>query len=172
MSDEATPKDKEALNEVVGKFGTPPIPPNSGAMLRQVFGAAESDVFCSFDPTTPVGMVMMDRCAEAPDAKVKDLVNLQVLLVHVYGHHVDLVDEKDGSVRTALRTCLVDKEGKVYSCVSEGVRNSILRLSAQHGLPPWRNGIRVKVQLKSLGNNRQWLTILNDPLPVEGKGKR
>jgi hypothetical protein len=41
---------------------------------------------------------------------------------------------------------LIGPDEVAYSCVSEGIRRSIGLLAQFYGMPPWRGGIKAKVE--------------------------
>lgn len=158
---------------VADAVATVPPAANSAQALAALFGGEALARFCSFDPKTPAGIMLLDKCEESPDQRLREITNVKLALVHVYGHLVDVIHEETGTVQSRLRTCLIDKSGQVYACVSEGIRKSVVRLVTQHGLPPWPAGVPVIVKVRVLANGHNWLYLTNDPeaQPAKKVGK-
>jgi hypothetical protein len=121
---------------------------------------AGAEAVCSFDLKTPAGRELLQKCEEEPDKPVRELVNMELQLQHVYARVVDYTNPETGEVYPILRICLVDDKGNVHPCASDGVRDSLVRLMAGHGMPPWKKPIPVRIALKALKNSRQRLTLL------------
>lgn len=170
MNDPNAKPDIAPTSTANGELAAMPPPANSPQAMAALYGGNQSALFCSFDPRSPAGIALLDRCEEAPDAKLREVANVRLRLVHVYGHMVDLTDSETGEVNSRLRTCLIDASGKVYACVSEGIRKSIVRLSTQHGIPPWPKGIDVVVKVRVQANGHSWLYLLNDSEAQSEKG--
>lgn len=148
---------------------SPAVPMTRTAELMQAFGGQSAISFCSFDSTTPEGMFLLDKCEEAPDKQLREMANLEFNMTGFYMHFVDLPGKSEGETVQAVRTCLISDEGEVYACCAEGIRKSVIRLVKQHGLPPWKGKVPVVVHLKSIGEGRNWLTVTNKPLALNGK---
>lgn len=148
--------------EVVPVTPTAPASDSPLALFGAVFGRDQGGELASFDTRTVEGRQLLQKCEEEPDKKVKEMANLKLKLRHVYAQRIELTRPETGESVPALRICLITTDGQVHPCVSEGVRQSIWRLIRGHGLPPWKAGIPVTVSLKTLGPQRQWLTLLED----------
>lgn len=164
----------EMKNDQVAEL--PPAPqavaPNSPEAMRQLFGEGKADRFITFDPKTPEGIALLDKCEETADEPLRTLSNLELRLQHVYAHLVDIVNKETGEVVPRLRTCLITTEGKVHACVSDGIRDAVLRLALQHGLPPWPKGIPVKVLLRPTKTERIRMTLVNVVEPAKKGGAK
>lgn len=134
--------------------------PTPAEQAARLFGAAQEAVFMSFDPRTPDGGRLLDKCEESPDHKLIEKANLTFQIQHIYAHYITVVNKETAEARDALRVCLISDKGEVFSCVSEGVRKAVRRLMLKRGLPPYNPPEPVQVQLKRIGENRQWLTFL------------
>src|SRR4051794_26088264 len=123
---------------------------------------------CSFDLTTPAGRQLRQKCEEEPDRQARELVNMELLLQHVYAKVVDYTNPETGETYPLLRICLVTADGKVHPCASEGVREGLWRLMEGHGFPPWKTPIRVVLALKALKSGHQRLALLEVFQPPKG----
>ena len=66
-------------------------------------------------------------------------------IVDVAAHPVTLVDENTGEVVEALRVILVDKNGKNYDAVSQGIASSLQKIFAVVGMPTFNPPLKMKV---------------------------
>lgn len=67
-------------------------------------------------------------------------------IVNVAAHPVSLVDENTGEVVQAMRTVLIDKNGKNFDAVSQGVVSSLQKIFAIVGKPPYNDEpLKIKV---------------------------
>lgn len=121
---------------------------------------AGNPAVCSFDLKTPAGRELLQKCEEEPDKPVRELVNMELRLQHVYARIVDYTNPETQEVYPILRICLIDTSGNVHPCASEGIRDALIRLMQGHGLPPWKDGIPVRIALKALKDKKQRLTLL------------
>lgn len=58
-------------------------------------------------------------------------------IVNFAAHPVSLVDENTGEIVNALRVVLIDKKGKNYDAVSQGIASSLQKIIAIVGMAPW-----------------------------------
>lgn len=71
-------------------------------------------------------------------------------IVNIAAHPVNILDENSGEIKECLRTVLIDKNGKNYDAVSEGIASSLQRIFAIVGQPPYAEPLKVKmVQVKT-----------------------
>lgn len=66
-------------------------------------------------------------------------------IVDVAGHPVSLLDENTGEVVNAFRTILIDKNGKNYDAVSQGIVSSLQKIFAIVGEPTYNPPLKIKV---------------------------
>jgi hypothetical protein len=119
-----------------------------------VFATDDRVAVTSFDPRTPEGRQLLQKCEENTDDKVRSLINEELVIRDVYAKVIDYQRPDSDEVIPLLRVCLITTDGKVYGTVADGVRESVLRLMTGHGLPPWKAGVRVKVRQKPTRNER------------------
>lgn len=97
----------------------------------------------------------------APDCSVNDMVGKQIELVDVIAYPVTFLQEGDrGDEVTCLRTVLIDKNGKSYAAVSEGIANSVMRLFTIYGTPHWEEPIKVEIRQVKTRNGNNKINIL------------
>ena len=114
--------------------------------------------FCSIqDDGTRKTKVAIYNAINGADESLGEHINEVLEIVDVVAHPVTLVDEETGEINEVLRTVLIDKNGKAYTAVSEGVTNSLARIFSIIGMPSWKDE-PVKMKLKQIktrnGNNK------------------
>lgn len=66
-------------------------------------------------------------------------------MVNVAAHPVELVDENTGELVRSLRTIIIDKNGKNYDAVSQGIASSLQKVFAIVGSAPFNPPLKIKV---------------------------
>lgn len=109
----------------------------------------EYPVVCSFDLKTQQGRALLQRCEIDETTKLADRIGKPFQLEHVYATHVDKQGPTEGESVTLRKICLVATDGEVLHCFSAGVAQSIMRLIAGHGLPPWKGGVACEIRMRT-----------------------
>lgn len=110
----------------------------------------DSNFFCSIkDDGTRKSKIAIYNAINGADENLADHIGEVIEAVDVVAHPVSLVDENTGEVVNALRTVIVDKNGKSYTAVSEGITNSLSRIFSIVGMPSWKNE-PVKMKVKQI----------------------
>ena len=66
-------------------------------------------------------------------------------IVDIAAHPVSIVDENTGEVVEALRVVMIDKNGKNYDAVSQGIASSLNKIFSIVGQPSYNPPLRLKV---------------------------
>lgn len=68
-------------------------------------------------------------------------------IVDIAAHPVNLTDENTGEQVEGLRVVMIDKNGKIYDAVSNGIVNSLQRIFAMPGIgqPTYNPPLKMKV---------------------------
>lgn len=66
-------------------------------------------------------------------------------VVNVAAHPVSLTDENTGEVVEALRMVIIDKNGKNYDAVSQGIASSFQKIFSIVGPAPYTPPLKIKV---------------------------
>lgn len=98
------------------------------------------------------------------DESVADHIGEVLEIVNVVAHPVELVDEETGVVVNALRTVLIDKNGKTYTAVSQGITSALAKIFSIVGTPEdgaWElEPVKMKIrQVKTRNGNNKVNTI-------------
>lgn len=121
---------------------------------------ARTQSFSSLAPKTQAEKVQLFNLMNNPEKRVKDEVNKEIALKHVYIELVDLINQKTGELTKAPRVILIDDKGVGYQCVSSGVYNAIRKMFLSFGIPQtWEKPITVIPVLINKGTDRSILTL-------------
>ena len=73
-----------------------------------------------------------------------------------------MVDEETGELFTTLRVVLIDINNNAFACVSQGITNSLKRIFAIVGMPPWtgKEALTVIPRLQKTRNKDNKVMIL------------
>ena len=118
--------------------------------------------FCSItDDGTRKTKAAIFNAINSADESLSDHIGEVLEVVDVVAHPVELVDEESGEVVNALRTVLIDKNGKSYTAVSQGITSALSRIFSIVGMPSWKDEpVRMKIkQVKTRNGNNKVNTI-------------
>lgn len=97
------------------------------------------------------------------DAALNTLINKEIVVKDVYAEQVEIVDEKTGEVRQAVRTVLMTEDGKSYTSCSNGVFMSLTKIFALLGTPDtWERAYKFLVKQKETKRGRVFVLTLNE----------
>lgn len=110
--------------------------------------------YCSLKADNDRDRVTLYNATATPAERIKDHINEQIQVAHIYVETVMLVDEQTGEATDAPRTVLITPEGVGYVAVSRGVFNAVRRIIAIFGEPStWDAPRTVRVKQISRGTN-------------------
>lgn len=130
--------------------------------LLEMMQNPKQDFFCSIpdDGKMETRKVMYNSLA-SPDHNVEEIIGKQIELVDVVAYPVTFLSDGDNGVEVnCLRCILIDKNGKSYAAVSQGIANSLMRLFTIFGMPHWTNPIKVEVKQVKTRNGNNKVNIL------------
>ena len=125
----------------------------------------ESNFYCSIkNDGTRKSKVAIFNAINGADESLADHIGETLEIVNVVAHPVDLPDEETGEIITCLRTVLVDKSGKSYTAVSQGITSALSRIFSIIGTPDdgaWeKEPVKMKIkQVKTRNGNNKVNTI-------------
>lgn len=118
--------------------------------------------YCSIkDDGKRASKVAIYNAINSADESLADHIGEVLEIVDVVAHPVSLTDEETGEIFESLRTVLIDKNGKSYTAVSEGITNSLSRIFSIVGEPTWKDDpVKMKIkQIKTRNGNNKVNTI-------------
>lgn len=129
---------------------------NNEVMIINKADLAPADVSILTDSNTQFFCSIPNDGTRASQVKVYNAINNKgdslddhkgetLEIVDVACHPVTLLDENTGEVVNALRVILVDKNGKNYDAVSQGIVSSLQKVFAIVGQPSYDPPLKLKV---------------------------
>lgn len=115
-----------------------------------IFNQAATPMYTSMKCDTPDEQKTFFNAMSAPDYRLSDFINKEIVIKDVFFEYVDVTNE-NGETYSAPRIVLTDIKGKTYTCVSVGIMSAIKRLFMVYGAPTWEDGITVEVKQVSKG---------------------
>lgn len=121
--------------------------------------------YCSIqDDGTRKTKVAIFNAVNGADDSIADHIGEVIEVVNVVAHPVELLDEVTGEVVNALRTVLIDKNGKTYTAVSQGITSALSKIFSIIGTPEggaWeKEPVKMKIrQVKTRNGNNKVNTI-------------
>ena len=126
-------------------------------------GKDNDTTYISKKVETKVDKISIYNALNNPDENVGDNINMKIELVDVLLEQIEMVNDEDDSIEVvaetgeifeeepettvAVRTVLIDKDGKSYQAVSKGVYNSIKQIINIFGEPStWEDPLTVEVK--------------------------
>ena len=117
---------------------------------------------CSIpDDGSRTAKVAIYNAVQNADEQLSEHVNEVLEIVDIVAHPIQLPDERTGEVISAIRTVLIDKNGKGYQAVSNGICQALSKVIAIIGEPHWDEPVKMKPVLRKSKNSsmNQYLTI-------------
>ncbi|UWG07506.1 MAG: Single-stranded DNA-binding protein [Bacteriophage sp.] len=114
--------------------------------------------WCSLPMETEEDKKRLFNIVSMPDEKLKEHINQELKIEHVFFQEIEMVNKKTGELTIAPRIIFIDDEGTSYSCVSSGIKTSIKNLMSIFGKPPWKPALTIIPKLVNAGEG-QILTI-------------
>ena len=108
--------------------------------------------------------VAIFNAVNGADEQISDHIGEVLEVVNVVAHPIELLDEVTGEVVRCLRTVLIDKNGKSYVAVSQGIASALSRIFSIIGMPDngaWEaEPVKMKIkQVKTRNGNNKVNTI-------------
>ena len=123
-----------------------------------IMEAADKKEYCSMVCSTMEEKKMLFNAITNPNARLKDMINMEIDLRHVYAETCNFVSREDGTVQEGVRMVLITDDGSSYQCASKGVFNSITKLFKIVGEPnTWDGAVKIRVKQISMAADKNVL---------------
>lgn len=100
------------------------------------------------DDGTRKSKIDIYNAVNGANESIADHIGEVLEVVNVVAHPIELVDENTGEVVDALRTVLIDKSGKSYVAVSQGIASAISKIFSIVGMPDNNAWVKEPVKMK------------------------
>ena len=131
-------------------------------------------IWTSLDKANPLHQPIMIKCLGTADKRSDDVLNQILTIQHVMAHNVDLTDSATGEITSSVRIVLVTTDGETIGTVSKGIFSSLQAITSIVGVPPWENGIRMRIKPVTTRNGYRTLVLefLGVNAPSEAPAKK
>lgn len=125
----------------------------------------DNNFYCSIvDEGDRKSKIAIYNAINSVDERVSNHIGEVIECVNIVAHPVQLVDDQTGEVVIALRTVLIDKNGKSYGAVSQGIASSLQKIFSIVGMPDggaWeKEPVKMKFRQVQTRNNVNKVTTL------------
>lgn len=112
-----------------------------------MMSVAQNLVYCSFQANTPAGKIKLFNAKSNPDDRIANHINKEIEISDIYAEMIELPDEETGEMVTCPRIILIDKTGKSFVAVSQGIYTDIKSILQIFGQPvEWEKPLTVQVK--------------------------
>lgn len=123
------------------------------------FNSAQS-TYSSLEPKTQEEKVAFFNAVNSPDKRLKEMVNLEVEVSHIYAETIDFIDKETGEATPGVRIVLISPDGVAYQASSKGVYSSVAKLLKIMGAPStWKKPVKIRPKEISKGADRNVLVF-------------
>lgn len=116
-------------------------------------------MWTSLDKTKAADQAIMIRCLGTADKRSDDVINQILNVRHILAHNVEMVNSATGEVMQSVRIVLVTTDGETIGTVSKGIYSSLQSITSIVGVPPWENGIRLRIKPQTTRNGFRTLVL-------------
>lgn len=129
--------------------------------VQEQFGNAKQEVFTSIvDDGTLESKALVFNAMNDTDYALRDYVGKIIEITNFVAHKIQIEDERTGEITNATRCVFIDKDGKTYGTVSNGINQSMVKLFGTVGFPgTWENPLPIKIMEKTGRRGFRFLTI-------------
>lgn len=146
-------------NEIVSREDVASV--NLVEELKNPMGA----FYCSIPNTGDrKSAIAIFNAVNGADESVAEHIGETLEIVNVVAHPVEIADENTGEIVNCLRCVLIDKNGKSYVAVSQGIASALSKIFSIVGSPDngaWeKEPVKMKIkQVKTRNGNNKVNTI-------------
>ena len=116
-------------------------------------------MWTSLDKTKAADQAIMIKCLGTADKRSDDVINQILNVRHILAHNVEMVNSQTGEVMQSVRIVLVTTDGETIGTVSKGIYSSLQSITSIVGVPPWENGIRLRIKPQTTRNGFRTLVL-------------
>lgn len=117
-----------------------------------------SPMFCSMTANSEEEKIRLYNIMNSPEFKLADYINMEIEVKDVIVEPVEMAND-DGEIVAAPRIVIIDKDGKAYQCVSNGVYSSLRKMFKIFGSPTWDTPKKIRVKQINKSGNRSVITL-------------
>lgn len=122
--------------------------------------ASAKKSYCSWNPKTQEEKVAFFNAVNSPSKRLKEMINMEVQISHIYAETIDFIDKESGEVTPGVRMVFISPDGTSYQASSKGVFSSVSKLLKIFGQPAtWKKPVTIRPKEVSRGADRNVLVF-------------
>lgn len=100
------------------------------------------------------------NAVNTPTKRLKEMVNLEVQVSHVYAEMIDFIDQETGEATPGVRMVFISPDGISYQAASKGVYSCTQKMFAIFGTPDtWKKPVKIRPKEISKSSDRNVLVF-------------
>lgn len=114
----------------------------------------------SLTPKTQEEKIKFFNHVNTPDKRLKEMVNMEVEISHVYAEMIDFIDRETGESTPGVRMVFISPDGTAYQAASKGVYSCTQKLFQIFGTPDtWKKPVKIRPKEISKAADRNVLVF-------------
>jgi hypothetical protein len=133
-------------NPRIEETGKSRLPAVLKSYKSEITAPTTGRILTSYDMDTREGKMSVYRAKQKADLNAQQAMVEPFAAVHVVLHPVMITSRDDGELFDAVRTVLIDPDGRRLSFVSDGACRAIMDLAEAIGPAPWNPPVLIRVR--------------------------
>jgi hypothetical protein len=119
-------------------------------------------IYTSLDVGDPTQKSQAVNAVMGQDARAEDVLGEVFAVRHYLCCDVRAINERSQKEESYIRTVLITDSGRMVSCGSAGVLNSLHTISAWYGQPPWTPSLNIEIRSQKGKQYDYYILYLRD----------
>lgn len=129
-------------------------------------------IWCSLVPTNDAERVALHKAFVGQVPRISTIPGQTINVTNIGRQAVTMVDSNTGEIVQGVRTILFTDDGKLYSCVSEGIGKSLGMIFRLWKQPPWNPPLPLIMREMPVGGGKRFYYVEVDEQAFAKGGKR
>lgn len=122
--------------------------------------ASKKSSWSSLTPKTHEDKVKFFNAVNMPTKRLKEMINMEVEISHVYAEMIDFIDKDTGEASPGVRMVFISPNGESYQAASKGVYSCTQKLFTIFGTPDtWKKPVKIRPKEVSKAADRNVLVF-------------
>lgn len=122
-------------------------------------GGFGSQILTTLDIKTELGKLLVMEAKMAPGISCLDSVGKTIEIQDILAHPVDFRGP-EGEIIQGVRTCLICRDGSIYTSVSNGIRSAVGLLISVYGLRTYDPAVAMRIEQRKANSGFRYLTLV------------
>lgn len=122
--------------------------------------SSKRNTWSSLVPKTEKEKINFFNRVNTPDKRLKEMINMEIEIQHVYAEMINFVDQTTGEVTPGVRMVFITPDGTSYQAASKGIYSCTQKLFAIFGTPDtWKKPVKIRPKEVSKAADRNVLVF-------------